>query len=129
MQPVTLFTGFQLINCQVYERIMLIEKDRCIFEESQIELSHGYEGFDEIAKEAFVNHIHIDSDDREPVSNKIIKSWSNEMKAKWPGKIFRIYRQIEEDKITIRFHFVKNGQPNWCDSGTETGIEIINVKT
>ena len=103
---------------------MLIEKDGCVFDEEQFELSHGYENLDQIGKEAFINHFHLDGPGRLEESEEIIQKWSKEMKEKWPGKIFKIYRQIESDEITIRFHLVRENQSNWCDSG----VEIIEIQ-
>jgi len=103
----------------------LVEIDGCIFDETQMRSSHGYEALDAIGKESFVNHIHLDAVDRKKESEKIIEAWAGEMKLKWPGNEFRIYRQIEEDEITVRFHLVRTSEPNWCESG----IEIIEIKT
>lgn len=104
---------------------MLIEINGCIFDEEQYKGSHGYESLDSIGKEAFVNHIHLDDENRVFESKRIIKQWIQEMKTKWQGKEFKIYRQIEPDEITIRFHMVRKEEPDWCDSG----LEIIRVIT
>ena len=104
---------------------MLVEIEGCVFDERQLNLSHGYEDLDPIGKEAFVNHTHLDGINREKESEQIIISWSREMKEKWPGSYFKIYRQVERDEIILRFHKVRPGKPDWCDSG----IEIIEVKT
>ncbi len=104
---------------------MLVEIDGCIFDERQITLSHGYEKYDKVDREVFVNHIHLNGENRVPISQEIIAAWSREMKEKWPGQVFRIYRQVNEDEITLRFHLVRKGEPDWCDSG----LDIIEVKT
>lgn len=106
---------------------MLVEKEGCIFDEKRLKLSHGYDQLDKIGKEAFVNHIHLDEELRESIAKEIIDGWSSEMKIKWPGKVFRIYKHVDEDEdeVIIRFHLVREGEPNWCDSG----LKIIEIKT
>jgi hypothetical protein len=60
-----------------------------------------------------------------PPADQIIASWIAEMKARWPGRVFRIYRDLKSDEVIIRFHMARRGLPNWCDEG----IEIIVVGT
>jgi hypothetical protein len=45
------------------------------------------------------------------------------MRSRWPDRTFRIYRQVEADEVTFRFHLVRPSLPNWC----EKEIEIITV--
>ena len=104
---------------------MLIEIDKCIFDQEQLKLSHGYEDLDPIGKEAFVNHIHLTGEDRQPRAAELIDGWVSEMKSKFPGKRFKIYRQVEPGEITIRFHLTRKGEPDWSDSG----VEIIEIET
>ncbi len=102
---------------------MLIEVDGCVYDEQSFKTSHGYERMDEIGREAFVNHIHINGDDRHAQVKSMIDHWTREMKVKWPDRAFRIYRQVEPDEISIRFHMVREDLPDWCDSG----LDIIEV--
>ena len=101
----------------------LVEVEECIFDAGQLRLSHGYEGLDTVGREAFVNHLHLTADDRVSAAAGIIGSWAADMRARWPDRAFRIYRQVEPGEVTIRFHRVRLGVPNWC----EDGIEVIVV--
>jgi hypothetical protein len=101
----------------------LIEVKGCIYDEGEFRKSHGYESFDPVGREAFVNHIHLEGTDRETVATSVIALWTTEMCSRWPTRTFRIYRQVETDEVTIRFHMVRPDWPNWC----EDGIEIITV--
>jgi hypothetical protein len=104
-------------------RVALIQIGDCVFDEGQYALSHGFECLDPIAQEAFVNHMHLAGNTSTVEADAIIASWASEMRARWPGRTFRIYRQVEQSEVTIRFHQVRHGLPNWC----EQGIEIITV--
>jgi hypothetical protein len=101
----------------------LVELDDGIYDVRLLGLAHGFEALDPIAREAFINHTHIDGDDRLSIAERIIESWAGEMRARWPGCGFRIYRQIGPEEVTIRFHRVRAGVANWC----EEGIEVIEV--
>jgi hypothetical protein len=103
--------------------VVLVEIGGCIFDAGQVGLSHGYEGLDPVGREAFVNHLHLTAADREIAAARVIESWVTEMRAGWPGREFRIYRQVEAGEVTIRFHLVRPNLPNWC----EDGIEVIIV--
>ncbi len=95
----------------------LVEVDDCIYDEDQFRHSYGFEKLDQIGREAFVNHLHLTGDSRETKAKRIIQSWIAELRAKWPEREFRIYRHSDEDEVTIRFHMVRQGVPNWCESG------------
>jgi len=97
----------------------LVEVEGCVFDAGQLRLSHGYERLDPVGREAFVNHLHLTDDDRVAAAERVIQSWAAEMRAQWPRRAFRIYRQVEEDEVTIRFHMVRPGLPNWCEDGVE----------
>jgi len=103
--------------------VALVEVGACIFDAGQLGRSHGYEGLDPVGREAFVNHLHLIADNRVSAAERVIESWAAEMRSRWPGREFRIYRVAEDDEVTIRFHMVHPGQPNWC----EDGIEIFLV--
>lgn len=103
----------------------LIEIGDCVFDQKQFGFSHGFKELDPVAQEAFVNHLHLAGEDAAAEANRIIESWTSEMRLHWPTRTFRIYRQIEAIEITIRFHLVRADLPNWC----EQGIEIITVST
>jgi hypothetical protein len=103
--------------------VSLAEVGGCIFDEKRICVSRGHESLDPVAREAYVNHLHLAGPDRVPVAWAIIESWAAEMRIRWTQRTFRIYRQTEADEITIRFHAVRPGLPNWC----EDGIEIITI--
>jgi hypothetical protein len=105
--------------------VALVEVAGCIFDAEQLALAHGYEGLDPVGREAFVNHLHLTSGDRVAAAEQIIASWIAEMKARWPGRVFQIYRDLKSDEVIIRFHMARRGLPNWCDEG----IEIIVVGT
>ena len=101
----------------------LVEVDGCIFDEQQLGLAHGFESLDPVAREAFVNHLHISGDDRLVIADRIVRFWTVEMQFRWPGRAFRIYMQFEPSEVFIRFHTVRPGLPHWCDSG----LDIIEI--
>ena len=103
----------------------LVEVEGCIFDEQQLGLSHGFEALDPVAREAFVNHIHIGGEDREAVADLIIQSWAADMRSRWPDRAFRIYRHSESSEVVIRFHVVRSGLLNWSE-GIEDVVEIGN---
>ena len=102
----------------------LIEVGGCVYDEEQLGLSRGYEELDAVGREAFVNHMHIDSEDREAEAARVVGAWAAEMQARWPGRVFRIYRVVEPDEVTVRFHLVRLGVHNWWDG---EGVEVITV--
>ena len=102
---------------------MLIELDGCVFDQDELTCTPGLQLGDPIDDEAFVNHIHFDGADRQKAAAEKVATWISEMKQKWPAKSFRIYRQVDPDEITIRFHMVRENAPTWADSG----LEIIEV--
>ncbi len=101
----------------------LVEVGECVFDARLLEQSHGFEVLDAVGQEAYVNHTHITGKDADRGANRIIESWAAEMRECWPQRRFRIYRQTQETDVTIRFHQVRDGMPNWC----EQDIEIITV--
>lgn len=101
----------------------LAEVEGCVFDEQQLRVSHGYESLDPVAREAFVNHRHLAGAGRAGDAQAVIESWAAEMRSRWPNRTFRIYREAEADEVTIRFHLVRPGMPNWC----EQGVEVITV--
>jgi len=103
--------------------VALIEIDDCVFDREQYDLSHGLEALDPVGRGAFVNHLHLSGQNASLEADRIIQSWIREMRLRWPGRTFRIYRQVESSEITIRFHLVRPGLPNWC----EQDIEITTV--
>jgi hypothetical protein len=103
----------------------LIENDGCVFDQNQLRHSHGFELLDPVGREAFVNPMHMEGENAAVEAESIIESWIKEMRLRWPGRIFRIYPQIDPTEITIRFHQIRPGVPNWC----EQDIEIITVTT
>lgn len=92
---------------------MLVERDGCVFDDSQFKNSYGYESLDPVAQEAFVNHIHLDGTNREETAKRIIEAWVREMMLKWPNSIFKIYEHRDEDEIVIRFHRYRAEFPDW----------------
>lgn len=104
---------------------MLIQIEECIFDQSELQGAHGFEELDPVGKEAFVNHIHFEGKNRRQESEGIIQGWIKEMKAKFPRKTFRIYKNVGRREITIRFHVVREGVPNWADSCD--GIQEIDT--
>ena len=104
---------------------MLIEADECIFDRDLLKSSSGFDSLDPVGKEAFVNHMHVDGENRIAESDCIIQDWISEMNAKWPGRVFRIYRDVRPEEVIIRFHLVRQRVPDWCDSD----LEIIQVIT
>jgi hypothetical protein len=105
----------------------LIEIGECVFDQRQYDSSHGFESLDLIAQEAFVNHMHLAGETAAIEADRIIECWASEMRARWPNETFRIYRHAESSEITIRFHKVRPGLANWCDTGVDIGVEIITV--
>jgi hypothetical protein len=102
----------------------LIELDGCVYDERQFASSHGFESLDPVGREAFVNHLHLGGDDRNGIASQVIEAWATEMRSRWPNRRFRIYRHSSPGEVTIRFHLVRPGIPNWC----EEGLEIIEIK-
>jgi hypothetical protein len=102
--------------------VALVEVGECIYDTEQLDKSHGYEGLDPVAREAFVNHIHFGINDLYAVE-LIVKSWIAEMRTRWPKRVFRIYRHTDMNEVDIRFHVVRAGLPNWC----EEGIEVLVI--
>jgi hypothetical protein len=102
---------------------MLVESGECIFDAELFARAHGFESLDPVAREAFVNHIHIAGDNALVEANRIINEWNAEMKSRWPDRVFRIYRHTDESEIIIRFHLVRSELPNWC----EQEVDIITV--
>ncbi len=105
---------------------MLIEIEGCIFLKDELGNSHGYESLDAVGQEAFVNHIHLDGSDHESEAGKWVQDVTEALKHGWPSRSFRIYRQTDPRESTVRFHMVRESQPNWCEQDLE-GIEIIEV--
>ncbi len=105
-------------------RVALIEVCGCVFDAEQLTCSHGFESLDPIGREAFVNHIHLGGADRVAEAERVIRGRAEEMRAGWPDRTFRIYRHAEEDEITVRFHVVRPGSPNWCESKVE--VIVVN---
>ena len=101
----------------------LAEVGGCIYDTDQLRLSHGFEGLDPVGREAFVNHWHLTATDRVAAAEQIIQSWVAEMRARWPGHAFRIYRQVDDGEVMIRFHEVRTDVPNWC----EDNIEVVVI--
>jgi hypothetical protein len=102
--------------------VALVEVGGCIFDAGQLRQSHGFEGLDPVGREAFVNHLHLTASDRVSTAAQVIEAWAAEMRARWPGREFRIYRQTEVDEVIIRFHMVRHGVPNWGEDGTEVFV-------
>jgi hypothetical protein len=103
--------------------VALIEVGECIFDEQQFGRSHGFDSLDPVGREAFVNHVHLAGSDSGEAAARIVASWVAEMRTRWPDKTFRIYRAVQGNEVTVRFHLARPGLPNWC----EQGIEIITV--
>ncbi len=101
----------------------LIEIGECIFDQQQYDSSHGFESLDPIAQEAFVYHLHLAGDAAASEADRIVESWTYEMRRRWSNRAFRIYRHMDPPEITIRFHMIRPGLANWC----EQGVEIITV--
>ena len=103
----------------------LVEVDGCIYDELCFRSSHGFESLDPVGREAFVNHLHINGDDRHDIAGRTIEAWAVEMRSRWPDREFRIYRHSAPGEIVIRFHLVRPGILNWCEE--EEGDEIITI--
>jgi hypothetical protein len=102
----------------------LTQVGECIFDAGLLNQSHGYESLDPVAREAFVNHLHITGNDAVDEAQRIIESWMSDMRQHWPTRTFRIYRHTDSAEVTIRFHTVRNELANWC----EQGVEIMTVR-
>ncbi len=103
--------------------VQLIEVNGCVYDAEQLMLARGYESLDEIGREAFINHRHLSGEGREAAAERLIRSWATELRAGWPGREFRIYRHSDACEVTIRFHAVRSGVPNWC----EDDVQVILV--
>jgi hypothetical protein len=104
----------------------LVEIDGCIFDEAELQQSHGYESLDPVGREAFVNHLHLTGSGRADAAAEVIAGWAGDMRSHWPDHRFRIYRVVEPDEVTVRFHAVRPDLADWCESGQE-GVEVISV--
>src|SRR5262245_32027231 len=104
--------------------VALIEVRGCVFDERLFGLSHGFDSLDPVGREAFVNHVHLDGNDRDEIASRIVAEWAAEMRSRWPEKTFRIYRHVEPGEVTVRFHLARPDVPNWC----EQGVEIMTVQ-
>jgi hypothetical protein len=78
--------------------VALVEVGGCVFGAGQLRLSRGFEGHDPVGREAFVNHLHLTASDRLATTAQVMESWAAGMRARWPGREFRIYRQTEADQ-------------------------------
>ena len=101
----------------------LVEVDGCVYDEDQFRHSHGFKKLDPLSRETIVNHIHLSGEARDAKAERQIQLWIAELRTRWPEHEFRIYRHLDEDEVTIRFHMVRPGVPNWCESG----VEIIEI--
>jgi hypothetical protein len=104
----------------------LIEVDGCVFDEEQLASSHGFEMLDAVDREAFVNHLHLSGADPILAANRVISSWVTEMRSRWPGRVFRIYKHVDSNEVIIRFHSVRPDLANWHDQGLDP-VEVITV--
>jgi hypothetical protein len=104
----------------------LVRSGDCVFDREQLIHSFGYESLDAVGREAFVNHIHLEGENRERLANELVSDWSDELREKWPLERFRIYWCEDVSEITVRFHRVRDGVPNWYDSGL-SNVRVIDV--
>jgi hypothetical protein len=102
---------------------LLIEIDGCVFDGDELQHSHGFEELDPVGRESFVNHIHLQGPDSMRWAEAIVAAWSRELRNGWPHCRFRIYLDKRRGETTIRFHMLRDGIPNWA----ETGAEVIEV--
>jgi hypothetical protein len=72
------------------------------------------------------NHIHFEGENREHQAKELVQDWIEELREKWPQDRFRIYWCEDESEITVRFHRVREGMPNWYDSGLPH-VRVIDV--
>lgn len=96
-----------------------------MFDGDQLALSHGHDHLDAVAREAFVNHVHFTGPERRSEANRLVDSWRSQLNSGWPGATFRIYWVTTPGEVTVRFHRVREGLPNWADEG----VEVIEVRT
>lgn len=104
----------------------LVEIDGCIFDAAELRTSHGYESLDPVGREAFVNHLHLTGSGRADAAAEVIAGWTGEMRSHWPDHRFRIYRVVEPDEVSVRFHTVRSDLADWCAGGQES-VEVITV--
>jgi hypothetical protein len=95
---------------------MLVEVEGCVFDATQLPLSHGHSDLDPVAKEAFVNHIHLEGPDCASRADAIVLAWCQELRDGWPKARFRIYREVGRGEATVRFHMVRQGVANWAEA-------------
>jgi hypothetical protein len=108
-------------------RVALVEVDGCIYDDASLKRSHGYESMDSVGREAFVNHIHLQTDDRVKEAERIIATWIKELRTRWPLRAFRIYRHTAATEIIIRFHMIRPDAPNWYEAGCNE-VEVMEVR-
>ena len=104
----------------------LVRSGDCVFDREQLSHSFGYQELDAVGQEAFVNHIHFEGENREHQAKELVQGWIEELREKWPRDRFRIYWCEDESEITVRFHRVHEGMPNWYDSGSPH-VRVIDV--
>ena len=64
----------------------LIEIGECVFDAKLFDQSHGFESLDPVAREAFVNHLHVTGNDVALEASRKIESWTTEMRLRWPDR-------------------------------------------
>jgi hypothetical protein len=103
--------------------ITLVEVGGCIFDKQQLDLSHGFDDLDPVARETRVNHIHLDGDHRQAVADRFMRSWASEMLSRWPERTFRILGQTEPYEVIISFHTRRPGNRKSYGAA----VEIIEI--
>lgn len=116
-----------------------VEANGCVFIADQYALSHSnQEAFeDEIAFEAFVNHVHLSGDELDETLQPldILKmaltmgeKWQSKLQKDFPSERFLIILGFDEGEATLRFHKVRPFQAAWIDiEGIEKYEEAILV--
>ena len=105
----------------------LVEIDQCIYIRKEYEHSRGFEGEDRVGRESFVNHIHIEGKNHLRNADDHIQRLCTALKAGWPNARFRIYHQIDPSESTVRFHMVRESEPNWCSESGEIGGSFLRI--
>lgn len=106
------------------EGLVFIKKEQNI-KESQSRNSvierNALPNIDKTALESLENHIHINEILGKKVGRILFRvaiiigeAWANRLKSEFPGKHFRVYL-AKSDDITLRFHQVHEGEPNWLN--------------
>ena len=105
----------------------LTEIDGCVYIREEYERSHGFHREDSVGSESFMNHVHIDGDNHVQLAERSISALVEALRSGWPDNSFRIYHQIDQSESIVRFHMVRDAEPNFCEEGGQFGESMLKI--